>query len=672
MSNFLNIKEAVNKQSTKLLNTGLALVVNLDKDALWDLYLSSFPEGTNPIFRERTEHDCNCCMGFVRKAGNVVSYVDGKLETIWDVEVGGYYQVVADAMAAFVKQHAVDTIFLHYEKNVGVDKNKDKESDVIWDHFFMELPRDFVKKFDDIPTIKGGARNNYVVLKRSLEEITFEAIDEAIYLITDVKIYKGVEYLPRVKLLKKLKTEYQNSNSKEEFLWRKSLELGSHSNFRNSSMETLLCDLSDGVDLETAANSYLQKVNPENYKQTTSLVSQAQKNKTIKKLVDLGYEPSLERRHAVVSDVTINDVLFADRSTKPQMSALADMVKTKPSKKVKETEVKGEEVSIEDFISTVIPQIESMEVLVENDHIPNFMSLIAPVHADAKPITKYGNNFTQSYRGGLADSSMRKEVRNKGGNVDGVARFSIMWNMPGRRNLNDLDAHCVEPRNHIHYPVKGILQTSSGKLDVDVINPNGVAVENIVHTDFDSMPNGEYIYKVHNFDLQTSLNGFKAELEIAGKVYYFDYKKPIPAKKFIEVAVVKKSDEGFKLVKSIKTDNTSNEVYGIDTQKFHKVTMVMNSPNYWECVENPTGNKHYFFILENCKTKEPVTGFFNEFLVDELYEDRRVLQQIANNMKVPYSDDQLSGIGFSETKTNKLTVRVRGNLNKTFNVLFNS
>lgn len=70
--------------------------------------------------------------------------------------------------------------------------------------------------------------------------------------------------------------------------------------------------------------------------------------------------------------------------------------------------------------------------------------------------------------------------------------------------------------------------------------------------------------------------------------------------------------------------------------------------------------------------KEAVTGFFNEFLVDELYEDRRVLQQIANNMKVPYSDDQLSGIGFSETKTNKLTVRVRGNLNKTFNVLFNS
>ncbi len=26
-------------------------------DELWESYLKSFPEGTNPMFRERTEHD---------------------------------------------------------------------------------------------------------------------------------------------------------------------------------------------------------------------------------------------------------------------------------------------------------------------------------------------------------------------------------------------------------------------------------------------------------------------------------------------------------------------------------------------------------------------------------------------------------------------------------------
>jgi hypothetical protein len=32
--------------------------VDLDKDALWKLYLDSFPAGANEIFRTRAENDC--------------------------------------------------------------------------------------------------------------------------------------------------------------------------------------------------------------------------------------------------------------------------------------------------------------------------------------------------------------------------------------------------------------------------------------------------------------------------------------------------------------------------------------------------------------------------------------------------------------------------------------
>ena len=33
----------------------------VSKDALWDTYLASFPEGSNPVYKTRTEHDCQCC-----------------------------------------------------------------------------------------------------------------------------------------------------------------------------------------------------------------------------------------------------------------------------------------------------------------------------------------------------------------------------------------------------------------------------------------------------------------------------------------------------------------------------------------------------------------------------------------------------------------------------------
>jgi len=57
---------------------GNMFVVDLDKDALWELYLSSFPDGANPMFRERTNHDCSVCRQFIKAFGNVVLINGGR------------------------------------------------------------------------------------------------------------------------------------------------------------------------------------------------------------------------------------------------------------------------------------------------------------------------------------------------------------------------------------------------------------------------------------------------------------------------------------------------------------------------------------------------------------------------------------------------------------------
>ena len=42
-------------------------IADVSGDELWELYLASFPEGTDPIYIENTVHDCNCCRNFCKE-----------------------------------------------------------------------------------------------------------------------------------------------------------------------------------------------------------------------------------------------------------------------------------------------------------------------------------------------------------------------------------------------------------------------------------------------------------------------------------------------------------------------------------------------------------------------------------------------------------------------------
>lgn len=116
------------------------------------------------------------------------------------------------------------------------------------------------------------------------------------------------------------------------------------------------------------------------------------------------------------------------------------------------------------------------------------------------------------------------------------------------------------------------------------------------------------------------------------------------------------------------TSNSSIGIWNIDTNKFHKVNVMMLSPNYWD--EQGIGNKHYFFMLDDCKNPEPVRGFFNEYLNSELTPHRKVFEVLADKMKTPYQEHQLSGLGFSSTMRNSVIVKVDGTFSRTLKVNF--
>ena len=96
--------------------------------------------------------------------------------------------------------------------------------------------------------------------------------------------------------------------------------------------------------------------------------------------------------------------------------------------------------------------------------------------------------------------------------------------------------------------------------------------------------------------------------------------------------------------------------------------MVMSSPNHWD--NHTIGNKHWFFILNNCINENKTRGFYNEFLSNELTEHRKVLEVLGSKMKTEKCNSQLSGLGFSSTQKNTVLCRVSGSFSRTIRINF--
>lgn len=75
-------------------------------------------------------------------------------------------------------------------------------------------------------------------------------------------------------------------------------------------------------------------------------------------------------------------------------------------------------------------------------------------------------------------------------------------------------------------------------------------------------------------------------------------------------------------------------------------------------------------MLKDCVNDDRARPWFNEYLNNELYEHKRVTEALSSITKVEETDNQLSGVGFSLTQRNKITLKVKSqNIERMFNVI---
>lgn len=656
-------------------------IVNVDKDEMWNLYLDSFGPGTNILFRKRREYDCSCCRHFVKSIGAAVTIKDGTIHTIWGFDAGSEeFQEVCDALDSFVKGNAISDIFVSKFKRVGTDHDFEEINgrSCKWTHMVLDLPNKWVNRSSKTnESIQGEYRDTKNVFKRSLDEISMEAVDTVLELINSNTLYKGEEWKTQLVEFKKYKKAYEmlSDSQKDLFAWEKSAEAGPViGRIRNHSIGTLLINVSEDMDLDTAVKKYEQIVAPSNYKRPKAIFTKKMLEDAKKTITELGYMDALQRRFANLDDITVNNILFSNKDATKRIVGADDIFGQMEKEAVINPKKfsKVEEISAQDFIDKVLPTAKEVEVLVENKHASNFVSLIAPVNKDTKSMFKWNNPLSWAYSGNITDSDISRNVKDAGGKVDGVLRFSIQWNDVQNDN-SDLDAHCIEPNsNEIYFGDK--IGRTGGRLDVDITEPMsqrpGVpSVENIVWSNYNRMIPGTYKFYVNQYAARGS-KGFSAEIAFGEETYSFSYPHPVVGRVDVaEVTMNKYNEFTIKPILPATSGTINKEIWGVNTNQFVPVSVISYSPNYFDD-QNGIGHRHLFFFLKGCRNTEEPNGYYNEFLKHELEPHKRVFEALGAKCHVENADDQLSGIGFSMTKRAELVVKVKGATERIMKIKF--
>jgi hypothetical protein len=702
-----NLNKKLQAQFDKMCQTGKLFRVALTGQQVWDLYLASFED--DPMFRdpESSTHNCNLCNNFIRRYGNVVAITeDYKIATIFDVEMSDEFTPVVKALSKALSEAPVAEVFfetfnelnsLPYEScsksnsvfQLGMAKNVKrytkeeaekfgvvKANDVItFEHMHLFIPASFVDMSGkSVESIMADFRQAKDVFQRAMETISLDTLLLVKDLIIQGSLLDGQTHLYKIDQIIPLKKEYDDLSAsvRDSWCWIKSYNLP-FAKFRNELIGVLCSELSEGKEINTACQAWNKRVDPVNYMKTTAPITKKQIDEAKKFVEDNGYVESFDRRFASLQDIKVSEILHSNVGKDAIKSvSIFDGVKSTSSRH-KRNEFDGvEEVTIEKFMKDILPSCTNIEVFLRNVHEGNMVSLTTANDPESKPIFKWDNNYSWTFNGNLAGKSQIKEaVKSQGGRVDGVLRFSIMWAEDNLDN-SDLDAHCVEPDRHEIYYGDRTSYNTGGNLDIDITQPQEhkkrsgkEVVENITYPNLKKMKNGTYRFFVRQLSGRNS-QGFKAEIEFNGEIFYYDYPRPVQGD--IYVAVVTLKDGEFTINHELPETAGNKEIYGLETNQFHKVNLVCLSPNHWG--ENNTGNKHYMFMLDDCKAPHPIRSFHNENLNADLAAHRKVMEVLGTTNMITPSDKQLSGLGFNATVRDEVILKLSGTHKRTIKVKF--
>lgn len=621
-------------------------------------------------------YDCNCCKSFITRIGNLVKVEGGKVvDTIWNVEVEGYFQDVADALHAYVMECPVTSKFLINEKKIGKLSNPDNQNaQIIWQHFEISVPDGVFT--NNAGQIRGEFDTTAQVFKTALDNISPAAADLVLSLIDDSEnpLYRGREYRHFVEFFLQHKDRY-DALADTKAKWLYVLEQTSRNEsvkcrLKNTAIGTLLVDLSE-IDLGNhdellrAVNAYGTKVDPLNYRRTSSVVSPKMIQEAQAAIEKMGYMDSLNRRVMQTSEIPADNLIWRGEVAKPLDTFQAISQDQQEKLLLKKQKGGAKKIKLAEFLDKVLPDAKGLAIMFDPALQSHLFTMTTAVNPESKKMFKWDNHAAWSYKGDVTDR-IKERVKEAGGKVEGDVRVSLSWS-----NSDDLDLHCEKGSEHLYWNKKKGIDGMFLDLDMNGMDEHDpvAPVENIIVPDKSRLSKGNFKFRVHQYNKRNAhSDGFTVQVEFGGIIRNFTYGAGLNNQSSFDCFTIVFDGENF-AIEDINPQFTSthdvlsSEVWGIETNRFAHVSHIMTSPNYWD--DNRTGNKHFMFVVDKCYNNEPVRTLFSEYLNEALQPHRRTFELLGNSLKAEPVVDQVSGFGFSETVQAEFTVRVTDKRNQT-------
>lgn len=710
----IKLSKEMQQQFDKMCQTGKLFRANVPGSEIWRLYLASFTKEEDPVFRDPNSsvHNCNLCNNFIRRYGNIVAIDEGKLMSIFDVEAEGDFTNVVKVLSEKIKSAPIQEVFfetfdslnsLPYEScnkrnevfQLGVAKNVKrytkeeaekfgvvKPNEIrTFNHFHLSLPKQFVDMSGrSVEQIVGAYRDKYQVFKRAMNEIPLDTLELVRDLINQGSLLDGTAHLHAVEKAIDYAKQFLPVKTIPEIVdnwfWSITYNMSEQeAKFKNTLVGVLCTELAEGVELNKACENWNKRVDPINYHKATAPITKRQIAEAKKFVEENGYEESFNRRFAILDDIKVSEVLHSNvgDGSIPSVN-IFDGIKSTSTRHKRSEFDKVEEIGIEKFMTDILPTCTSVEAYLENRMEGNLVTLTTANNPDSKKIFKWNNNYSWTFNGNLAGKSQIKQaVKDRGGQVEAEVRISMHF----PDTTDDYDLHLLEPGGfEIYYPNRRSLSRLGGMLDLDAQGTDGhfppdKRVENIVYPSISTMRDGDYKVWNHNYSGRGVHTSFTVETEIEGDITTLKLKKGLKRDAQIGVITKRRNNIDFKPspdMEVVESKTVSREVWGLETNNFHRVNLVCLSPNHWG--DNKVGNKHYMFMLDKCKSPTSVRSFHNENLSAGLLTHRKVMEVLGATKMLEPTDKQLCGLGFNSTVRDDLIVKVSGTHKRMLKIKF--